>query len=211
MAEKLPDIVIKNALLTAGKTDIEITDGFITRVGASAEKGVRCTLDGAGLSVEAGQIFFCRDSFSFNGEDLLFSGYSTVIFRQTAMSPPVSELFKTAMSAPLNFAVISACKRSELPYDDGTLSAAQADLIAGHIGSLEVGMAADIFFRDSNGRVEKIIKGGKLIFDRSLTDRHDIIYTMAGPLHSTFFTTRSAAEGYIGQKLRGERRITAIV
>ena len=159
MAEKLPDIVIKNALLSGGKTDIEITDGIITRLGTSEKKGACCTLDGAGLSVEAGQIFFCGNSFSFNGEELLFSGYSTVIFRQTALSPPVSELFKTVMNTPLNFAVISACKRSEEPYDDGTLTLAEADLIPGHIGSLVAGMAA----------------------------------------------------GYIGQKLRGERRITAIV
>lgn len=201
-----PEMVIKNTSVG----DIEISDGIITAVGSSEQCGRICTIDAADRSVTAGRIFRCGAKEPLSGEELLFSGYSTVIFERGACSLPVGELIKSAMNTLLNFAVISDHRQSVLPFDDGTLTPQQAALLESRVGSLSVGMTADIFIWDG-AFPEKIIKGGKLIFDRSLTDRRDIIYTMAEPERSVFFTTRSAADGYIGAKLRGERRVVAVV
>ena len=212
--DSVADLVIRNALLrdSAGErmADIGITGSIITSVGGAENCGCR-TIDAGCLSVTAGRSYVCRGDFGENGEDLLFSGYSTLIFEHCASSPPVSELIKTAMNTLLNFAVISRCKSRDLPYDDGTLTVSDAEMLSKHLGSVAVGMMADLYFRSPQGRLEKVIKGGRLIFDRLVTDRRDIIYAMSSPERSAFFTTKSAAAGYLGKKLRGERKIIAVV
>ena len=206
----LPEIVIKNAAVDSRTVNIEIAGGLITGVGSSAERGSVCTLDAHGLTVTAGKPFVCRAGTIPDGEELLFSGYSTLIYEHDAASPPASSLIKSAMRTLLNFAVISACKRRDTLFDDGTLTPCGAEGLAVYTGALETGMIADIFFWDSHFRAAKMIKGGRLIFDRTVSPRRDIIYAMAEPERSVFFTTSTAASGYVGQKMRGERRVIAV-
>ncbi|MBO5557143.1 hypothetical protein [Ruminococcus sp.] len=208
-----PEMVIKNALVDGQLTDIEITCGRISAVGKNLPTADCMTINAGGLMASAGRIYLC-DCGGLDCEELLFSGFSTIVFRRRAASPSVSDCIKRAMTVPLNFAVLSDADAAVSSFSDGALPTCGIEIISDHVGAVEVGMLADIFLWARQGSLktpEKIIKGGRLIFDRSISPRRDIIYAMSEPLRSVFFTTQADADSYIGKKLVGERSVAAIV
>ena len=200
-------LVIKNAVVVEGeeafKTDIVITDGRISALGKVGEHTCR-QIDAEGLAVTAGSIQTISSADTYALEDLLFSGTSTVVYDGC----PDPNDIKLMLDHPLNFC---------FPYYQEKRSASTVSCLSDHVGKVSVGMIADLYLwrpERINKSPEKIIKCGRCIYDRVLSDRRDVIYlfsynTSCVPARSAsvVFTSRS---DYLSELYKYDYNIIAL-
>ena len=271
--ELTPELVIKNAVVIdsrgAFKADIEIANGRIIGLGRSAGRSCR-HIDAEGLVLTAGGIYVSEFHDMPDADELLFSGYSTLIIKNiTQLSG--SKQAASLLESPLNVGFIASavqadklrinhllsdgafsvdiCAPKTDPVSNSTdafhlyalkraddlrrepcqnssahhlqdLNTAKQYGLEDHIGSVSEGKLADLFMWEPEKFLRSpalIIKGGRLIFDSRISDRRDIIYTKlfdidrrpAG-LPCAFFTSKNAADGYIGTMV-GQYRDVLVV
>ena len=208
----IPDaqLVVKNAVVIDGDsafiTDIAVTDGRISALGKIGNNDCRL-MDADGLAVTAGDIRTLGNSDAFMLEDMLFSGVSTVVWN----SKPDDNELKLMLDHPLNYCFAD---------DTNTNSQSLVCGLSGYVGKVSVGMIADLYlWRPENFHTapEKIIKFGRCIFDRTLTDRREIIYVLSydtsrvpARSSSVIFTPHSAAESYFGRLYCSEHTFIAL-
>ena len=200
-------LVIKNAVVVGResvyKADIGITDGRITAVG-KADDGCR-QIDAEGLVLTAGKVHTVNGGLdSYMLEDMLFSGVSTVVFD----SQPSDNEIKLMLGHPLNYCVCFGGDQHD------------TEELFHHVGDVAVGMIADLYLwrcEKFGTEPEKIIKFGRCIFDRSLTDRKDVIYALAYDTShrparsaSVFFTSHHEANSYFGRLYETEHTMIAL-
>ena len=203
-------LVIKNAVVIDGncafKTDIAVTDGRISALGKIAGK-CRSKIDAEGLIASAGDIRSTDSLDAYALEDLLFSGISTIIPNDRLSSNDIKHI----LDIPLNYF---------LDFDTDISRKDTARGLLRHVGKVSVGMIADLYFwrcEDFHILPEKIIKYGRCIYDRSLTDRRDIIYvssfdTSFVPARSSsvIFTPQKAENSYLGRLYKSEHTFVPI-
>ncbi|SFC33731.1 hypothetical protein [Ruminococcus albus] len=202
------DIVIRNAAVIGAdsvyKADIAITDGRISAIGGADDKPCR-QIDAEGLVLTAGRVRTVSGALdSYMLEELLFSGVSTLTFD----SQPSDNDIKMMLEHPLNYCV---CFDGQ-PHD--------SDELLHHVGDVALGRIADLYLwkcEKFNIAPEKIIKFGRCIFDRSLTDRKDIIYALSydttrrpARSASVFFTSHNDVNGYFGRLYETEHTMIAL-
>lgn len=202
------DSVIRNAVVIGAdsvyKADIAITDGRISAIGGADDKACR-QIDAEGLVLTAGRIRTVSGSLdSYMLEELLFSGVSTLTFD----SQPSDNDIKMMLEHPMNYCVCFDGHQHD------------SDELLHHVGDVAVGRIADLYLwkcEKFNIAPEKIIKFGRCIFDRSLTDRKDIIYALSydttrrpARSASVFFTSHSDVNGYFGRLYETEHTMIAI-
>ena len=202
------DIVIRNAVVIGAdsvyKADIAITDGRISAIGGADDKLCR-QIDAEGLVLTAGRVRTVNGALdSYMLEELLFSGVSTLTFD----SQPSDNDIKMMLEHPMNYCV---CFDGHQHDDDELLH---------HVGDVAVGRIADLYLwkcEKFNIAPEKIIKFGRCIFDRSLTDRKDIIYALSydttrrpARSASVFFTSHNDVNGYFGRLYETEHTMIAL-
>ena len=91
--------------------------------------------------------------------------------------------------------------------------------VSRYVGTVEVGKLADLFlwrYNELFRKPSKIVKSGRLIYNSVVTDRRDIVYSMLSCSEEwavrnpcVFFTSPSAAAGYLGRQMHCERNVIA--
>ena len=202
------DLVIRNTVVIGADSvyiaDIAITDGRISAIGGADDKACR-QIDAEGLVLTAGRVRTVNGGLDpYMLEELLFSGVSTLTFD----SQPSDNDIKMMLEHPLNYCVFFDGKQHD------------TDALLHHVGDVAVGRIADLFLwkcERFNIAPEKIIKYGRCIYDRSLTDRKDIIYALSYDTSrrparsaSVFFTSHNDVNGYFGGLYKTEHTMIEI-
>lgn len=273
------ELIIKNVVVIdvegIFKADAGICEGRITKFGRADITGAgSCrVINGDGLVLTCGGVAVIDGRLDrHDAEDLLFKGYSTVIFvgdRASGTSEIVGEL----MTLPLNIGFVSEVCNADRSYISEAVSNGCCGLIVGngnasrdtvqmlaerfniitadvqtsvekrssgsladeisartvepakrfgltaHVGAAAEGKLADLYLWRPETLFdvpEKIIKCGRCIFDRSITQRQDMIYAYlnynnrAGQNSCAVFTSETAANGVFGEKLRPLRRVLTV-
>lgn len=225
--------------------DVSISDGVIVSVGTS--QNAMKTYDADGYVLTAGRIFTGKVSEAGNAEELLFSGYSTAIFELDCGRERVAEVLMEKNSLPVNLGFIPSADSCRCFVSDDfcpvldrgshtdfegensdimrriaeqTILPAFRCGISSHVGTVEVGKLADLFLwrpEEFFRKPAKIFKSGRLVFDSTLTDRRDIVYSLLSCSTEwgvrnpcAFFTSVGAAKGYLGRRMGCERNVIAV-
>ena len=165
----------------------------------------------------------CRADSSYISE-AVSNGCCGLIVRNTDMS---SEMMST-ISERYDITISDGSKSSDRdPSEsfideiiaDRTIEPARRFGLTEHLGTVSEGKLADLYLWKPENLFsvpEKIIKCGRCIYDRSITQRHDIIYAYlnfnnrAGQNSCAVFTSETAAQGVFGEKIRPFRWVLTV-
>ncbi len=233
-----PDLVIKNAAVIDSTgvfmADIAVKNGRISHVG-KVPYGDCMSVDANGLILTAGRICFEERFDSCSAASKLFSGVTTVVYHSEYADSMLHDHFSSAMGLPLNFYFTDRYPDSQFhisisesspnfniltELSELTLAPACRCGLDDHVGSVSTGRLADLCLfkpEDYPDRPYKIIKSGRVIYDRSVTDRGDIVYTMccdtsAMPARNcaVFFTRAGSADSTVSKLIMPERMVVAL-